>query len=125
MRCEYLFPAFVAFTLAGSFASPAARRPDDTKAGAGPATVTIKSLKFDPKTLEVRAGDSVVWTNHSRTTHTATSDDDGKTFDTTDIEPGKSSKAVKFEKEGEFKYHCKVHGKTMSGTVVVKAAEKK
>ena len=54
----------------------------------------------------------------------ATSDDDGKTFDTGDIEPGKSSKAVKFEKPGEFKYHCKVHGKTMSGTVVVKAKAK-
>ena len=54
------------------------------------------------------------------TKHTATSDDDGKTFDTGEIEPGKSSKPVKFEKEGEFKYHCKVHGKTMSGTIIVK-----
>lgn len=125
MRCELLFPAFVTFTLACSFVSPTAQKNDDKKADAGPATVTIKSLMFDPKTLEIRAGDSVVWTNDSRTTHAATSDDDGKTFDTNDIEPGKSSKAVKFEKEGEFKYHCKVHGKTMSGTVVVKAAEKK
>ena len=52
-------------------------------------------------------------------------DDDGKTFDTGEVEPEKSSKPVKFEKEGEFKYHCKVHGKTMSGTIVVKAVEKK
>jgi nitroreductase len=41
------------------------------------------------------------------------------------VEPGKSSQAIKFTKEGEFKYHCKVHGKTMSGTIVVKAVEKK
>src|SRR4051812_11264179 len=115
MRCELLFPAFVAFTLACSFASPAARRTDDKQTDAGPASVRIKSLKFDPKTLEIRAGDSVVWTNDSRTTHTATSDDDGKTFDTDDVAPGASSKAVRFEKEGEFKYHCKVYGKTMSG----------
>ena len=47
-----------------------------------------------------------------------------KTFDTGEIEPGKSSKPVKFENPGEFKYHCKVHGKTMSGTVVVKAKVK-
>ena len=60
----------------------------------------------------------------ARTKHSATSDDDGKTFDTGDIEPGKSSKAVEFEKPGEFKYHCKVHGKTMSGTIVVKAKAK-
>jgi plastocyanin len=29
---------------------------------------------------------------------------------------------VKFDKEGEFNYHCKIHGKTMSGKVVVKPA---
>ena len=87
-------------------------------------TVTVKSLSFSPKKVEVQAGESVVWTSEARTKHSATSDDDGKTFDTGDIEPGKSSKAVKFEKPGEFKYHCKVHGKTMSGTVVVKAKAK-
>jgi plastocyanin len=67
----------------------------------------------------------VVWTDAALTSHTATSDDEGKTFDTDEVEPGKLSKPVKFEAEGEFKYHCKVHGKTMSGTIVVKAAEKK
>ncbi len=90
-----------------------------------PVTITMKSLSYDPKKLEVHVGESVVWTNKSRTMHTATSDDEGKTFDTDEIDPEKSSKPVKFEKEGEFKYHCKVHGKTMSGTVVVKAVEKK
>ena len=29
---------------------------------------------------------------------------------------------LQFDKEGEFTYHCKIHGKTMSGTVVVKPA---
>jgi plastocyanin len=87
-------------------------------------TVMVKSLSFSPKKVEVEVGHSVVWTSEARTKHSATSDDDGKTFDTGDIEPGKSSKAVKFEKPGEFKYHCKVHGKTMSGTVVVKAKTK-
>jgi plastocyanin len=31
---------------------------------------------------------------------------------------------VKFEREGEFRYYCKVHGKTMSGTIVVKGRAK-
>jgi len=89
---------------------------------AEPITVKMKSLSYDPRELEIHVGDSVMWTNEARTTHTATSDDEGKTFDTGEIEPGKSSKPVKFEKEGEVKYHCKIHGKTMSGTVVVKPA---
>jgi plastocyanin len=87
--------------------------------------VTMKSMSFDPKRLEVPAGAAVVWANKSHTKHTATSDDDGKTFDTDEVKPDNSSKPVKFEKEGEFKYHCKVHGKTMSGTIVVIAAGKR
>ena len=100
---------------------------DDSKSSDPPAkeiTVKVKSLSFSPKKVEVEVGESVVWTSEARTKHSATSDDDGKTFDTGDIEPRKSSKAVKFPKPGEFKYHCKVHGKTMSGTVVVKAKAK-
>jgi plastocyanin len=87
-------------------------------------TVAMKSLSYEPKKLEIRVGDAVVWTNKAFAAHTATSDDDGKTFDTRNIEPGESSKAVKFNKAGEFKYHCLVHGKTMSGTIVVKATAK-
>ena len=100
---------------------------DDSKSSESKAkeiAVKVKSLSFSPKKVEVEVGESVVWNSEARTKHSATSDDDGKTFDTGDIEPGKSSKAVKFEKPGEFKYHCKVHGKTMSGTVVVKAKAK-
>ena len=73
---------------------------------------------------DVKFGVKLLWKNKAFAAHTATSDNDGRTFDTGNVEPGKSSKAVKFEKEGEFKYHCVVHGKTMSGTIVVKAAEK-
>lgn len=98
---------------------------DDKKSETKPISVTMKSLSFDPQKLEIRVGASVVWTNKSRTTHTATSDDDGKTFDTDEVEPDKSSKEVKFKEVGEFKYHCKVHGKSMSGTIVVKATDKK
>jgi plastocyanin len=87
-------------------------------------SVTMKSLSFSPKKLEIEVGDSVVWCSEARTKHTAISDDDGRTFDTGEIEPGKSSKPVKFETEGEFKYHCKMHGKSMSGTVVVKGRAK-
>ena len=83
-------------------------------------TVTIKSLSFDPKQVEVHVGDTVVWTNNSLTNHTAISDDDGKTFDTGEVKPNETSKSIKFESQGEFKYHCKIHGRTMSGTIVVK-----
>ena len=84
-----------------------------------PLTITMKSLSYEPRELVVHVGDSVLWTNAAHTAHTATSDDEGAMFDTGDIEPGKSSKALRLEKEGEFKYHCRIHGKSMSGTIVV------
>ncbi len=124
MKCDYLFPVCCVVAMACHLSTSADEKNSDKKSEAKPITVTMKSLSYDPKKLEVHVGDSVVWSNKARTTHTATSDDEGKTFDTDEIEPGKSSKAIKFEKEGEFKYHCKVHGKTMSGTIVVKAAGK-
>ena len=91
-----------------------------TSLTAKPISVEMKSISYDPKSVEVPVGGSVVWTNKAFTNHTATSEDDGKTFDTGEIKPGESSSPVKFDKEGEFQYHCKIHGKTMSGTVVVK-----
>src|SRR5260370_42664925 len=103
----YLFPASLAFTLAASLACAAG----DT------ITVKVKSLSYDPKVVEAQGGDTVVWSNSSLTKHTATSDDDDKTFDTTEIKPDETSRPVKFEKAGEVKYHCRVHGKAMSGPV--------
>ena len=82
----------------------------------------MKSISYDPKIVNASVGDSVVWTNKAFSKHTATSEDDGKTFDTGEIKPSETSSPVKFDKEGEFKYHCKIHGTTMSGTVVVKPA---
>ncbi len=124
-RDYYLVPVCCVVAMACYLSTSPSAAKVDAKSEGKPITVTMKSLSYDPKKLEVHVGDSVVWTNGSRTTHTAISDDDGKTFDTDEVEPGNSSKPVKFEKEGEFKYHCKVHGKSMSGTIIVKPAEKK
>ena len=124
MRYMQLIPIVCVLILAGSFMRSTAEQLGEKQSEAKPITVTMKSLGYDPKKLEVHVGDSVVWTNESLTKHTAVSDDEGKTLDTGEVEPGKSSKPVKFEKEGEFKYHCKVHGKTMSGTIVVKAVKR-
>jgi plastocyanin len=107
----YLLPTFFAFMLSAAFTCSAE-------------TVNVKmnTLSYDHKELVIHLGDSVTWSNAAFSKHTATSDDDGKTFDTGEIQPDAMSGPVKFEKEGGFKYHCKVHGKSMSGTIVVKPA---
>jgi plastocyanin len=92
----------------------------DSNPNAKQISVDMKSISYDPKVVNASVGDSIVWTNKAFSNHTATSEDDGRTFDTGEIKPGESSSAVTFDKEGEFQYHCRIHGKTMSGMVVVK-----
>ena len=110
---------FLAFIFAVSVAWSAEESDGAKQSDAKPTSVDMKSISYDPKSVEVPVGGSIVWTNKAFTNHTATSDD-GNTFDTGEIKPNESSSPVKFDKEGEFQYHCKIHGKTMGGTVVVK-----
>ena len=79
--------------------------------------VVISDNDYRPKIAKVPIGDYIGWTNRSSTAHTATSDDDGKTFDTGEIAPGKAAYSPFFKTAGEFRYHCKIHGET--GTLVV------
>lgn len=125
MKSPHLKLAACIFGLSGFLVCFADDKTGDNAREAKPIVVTMESLSYDPRKLEVHVGDSVVWTNESRTAHSATSDDDAKTFDTGEIAPGKSSMPVKFDKEGKFNYHCNVHGKHMSGTIIVKAVENK
>jgi plastocyanin len=85
-------------------------------------SVTMKSISYDPKKIEIKKGDSIEWINKSYTEHSATADgskDAAENFETGLIQPKKNSKKIEFSKPGTYFYHCSVHGKTMSGQVIV------
>lgn len=82
----------------------------------GHVTVQISNFAFSPTQITVKAGTRVTWTNHDKTAHTATANNNS--FDTGTIAP-KASKTVDFKKPGTYKYHCAFHA-FMTGTVVVK-----
>ena len=77
--------------------------------------VAISGFSFSPRTVTVKVGDSVTWTNSDAQTHTATS---GTAWDTGDIGNGES-KSVTMRRSGTFDYICAVHP-TMTGRVVVR-----
>lgn len=87
-----------------------ATTPAATAAGA----VGISDFKFDPATINVAVGGSVVWTNNDPQQHTATS---AGNFDAGAIQPGASA-SVEFPTAGTFAYICSFHP-FMNGTVVV------
>ena len=76
--------------------------------------VAISDFKFDPQTVSVPVGGTVVWTNNDGQQHTATS---AGNFDAGAIEP-QASIPVTFDAPGTFTYICSFHP-FMTGTVTV------
>jgi plastocyanin len=73
-----------------------------------------KSYRFDPKTIEITAGDTVTWTNNDNFTHTVRVDGEE------DHKVGRGdSVSITFEKPGSYHYVCTLHSKDMDGTVIV------
>jgi plastocyanin len=73
-----------------------------------------KSYRFDPKTIEIKAGDTVTWTNNDNFTHTV------KVDGREDHKVGRGdSLSITFEKPGSYHYVCTLHSKDMDGTVIV------
>jgi plastocyanin len=79
-------------------------------------TVTVDGSRFEPETLSVVAGDTVVWVNKDLVAHTATSKPGA--FDSGLIAPGKSWK-YRTQRAGGFAYTCTYHP-TMNGMLRVK-----
>lgn len=78
-------------------------------------TVVIEGMTFQPATLTVKQGDTVVWKNADLYAHTATG---AGTFDSKEIAPNGTWKFTA-TKKGSFPYICTLHP-VMKGTLIVK-----
>jgi plastocyanin len=65
--------------------------------------VMITSTGYQPSNVEVSLGESVWWLNEDTRPHSATSDD-GKSFETGELDQGESKRIVMTQK-GVFGYH--------------------
>ena len=88
---------------------------ESTEAVATTEVQMAKSYRFDPKTIEIEAGDTVTWTNADNFTHTVQVDgqEDHK------VERG-NSVSISFDVPGTYHYVCTLHKRDMDGEVVVK-----
>jgi plastocyanin len=82
----------------------------------GKAYVSMSNFAYSPKTITIKKGVTVVWTNDDAVEHTVTSDTG--TMLNSEIIPVGSSFNYVFDKAGTYSYHCKIHP-NMKGTVVV------
>lgn len=79
-------------------------------------TVVVEGMKFEPETLTVKAGDTIVWVNKDLFPHSATASN--STFDSQVIAAGASWRYTP-KKKGEVAYTCIFHP-TMKAHIVVK-----
>ena len=77
--------------------------------------VSVKDLKYAPKELKIKKGDTVIWTNADDHDHTVTADDGS--FKSGNMGDGATFKH-KFDKPGKYKYHCEYHPR-MKATITV------
>ena len=68
--------------------------------------VSIEGMAFSPATLEVKIGDTIVFTNKDRAPHTASAVDES--FDSGRLSKGESFELV-IESTGQIDYFCKFH----------------
>lgn len=78
--------------------------------------VEIRGFEYHPASLEVAAGDTVVWVNHDMVPHTATAADGG--WDSGSIAAGESWERVAAA-EGGGEYACTFHP-GMTGRLAVR-----
>ena len=109
---KFLLPALAAAAL---FAAGCGGSGESSEPVATTEVQMVKSYRFDPKVIEIRAGDTVTWTNEDNFTHTVEVDgqEDHK------VEQGESF-SITFDTPGTYHYVCTLHSQDMDGTVIVK-----
>jgi plastocyanin len=82
---------------------------------AAAAAVKIENFRFWPDSLDVKAGDTVTWTNADEELHALQADDGS--FRSSGI-TGDGTFAFTFDKPGTYAYRCTLHPQ-MTGKIVV------
>jgi len=84
------------------------------------ASVSIVDFGFDPATVRIGQGDSVIWTNTGSQVHTSTQDGPLGFWDTGRIRPGDFGEVDQgvLVAAGAYPYHCSIHP-SMHGVVRV------
>lgn len=93
----------------------------ESKSDAGPVStdkVDIKDFDYQPKTITVKKGTTVTWTNQDVAKHDATPDTESSDFQASKLLAKGESYSWTFNTVGTYSYHCSPHP-YMKATVVV------
>ncbi|MBD0348288.1 MAG: cupredoxin domain-containing protein [Thermoleophilia bacterium] len=108
---KFLLPALAAAALAAGCGGSG----ESSEPVATTEVQMVKSYRFDPKVIEIKAGETVTWTNEDNFTHTV--EVEGR--EDHELERGESF-SLTFDTPGTHHYVCTLHSKDMDGEVIVK-----
>jgi plastocyanin len=80
--------------------------------------VSMADLKFDPASLQVKKGTTVVWTNKDTVPHNIV----GNNFSSGPLNPGQSF-SYTFSEDGNYDYYCSLHPEMKASVVVGEAPQ--
>jgi plastocyanin len=105
-------PSPSATAAAGPSTGPAASAPSGSTV-----KVTMKNLAFSPATIQVKSGQTIVFTNDDSPAHNVTWVSGPKFTPSSTLNPG-ASFTLKVTQAGTIHYYCSIHP-FMKGTIVV------
>ena len=111
-------PRLIAFAAAPLATLVVAASCGGSESGEPVATTEVtmaKSYRFDPKAVEIQAGQRVTWTNDDNFTHTVKVDGQADHK----VERG-ASVSIAFDTPGTYHYVCTLHSQDMEGEVIVR-----
>ncbi len=112
MRWRFLLPPAAAAVLVAAGCGGAGQAAEPV---AATDVQMVKSYRFDPKVIEIEAGQTVTWTNEDNFTHTV------QVEGQEDQKVGQGERvAITFDQPGTYDYVCTLHRHDMDGTVIVK-----
>ena len=96
-------------------AEPAVGEKQAAAAETGVIEIDIEGFAFNPATIKIAKGTTVIWAQKDSVQHTVTSDDG--VFDSPLLSKGETYSHT-FNEAGTFEYHCTPHS-SMKGKVIV------
>lgn len=84
--------------------------------------VAMANMAFNPETITINSGTTIVWINNDNIAHTIVSgirdsENAGEMFESSNVRPGETF-GFTFEESGSYSYFCSIHP-GMEGQVIV------
>lgn len=99
--------------------APQSNSSSSSEIASGSVDVEIKDFAYSQKTLKVKKGTKVTWTNRDSVKHDVVPDSQSESFKKSDLLSNGESYNIVFDTVGSFVYHCSVHPNMKASVEVV------